>query len=372
MKNNFLMLLNRFFSERSFALRTKVLVYSLALIITLAISLLIRQGPFNDSETRLILYLFHVLIFASTFVCGLAPGIIIATISTITAISSLGKNWFQLSQMTFHEAEVFPFIALYYLVAITVDWFREHIEKLERQLAEIEELHERTRQMEKLALAGQIALGIAHEIRNPITVVHGYLQVLAQKQPELEESYGLMLDELMRANQIISDFLSFSRPRQLQKVPLQLNQVLESSVSLIAGKAVRSNIAIKTDLAYDLPILLLDHSQMMQVFLNLFNNAIQAMPAGGTLAVSTEFAPEQNVVRIKIKDDGSGITPEVLQQIFDPFFTTKDQGTGLGLSITQTIVAAHGGQIEAESKVNEGTQFTITLPLPAAEAELQV
>ncbi|HZK24176.1 MAG TPA: ATP-binding protein [Oscillospiraceae bacterium] len=364
MDNNASGLINRFFSERSFPMRTKVGVYALALTATLALAYLTLSGSFSDSETRLILYLFHISIFTTTFFCGLIPGIVTATISTIVAINSLGENWLMLNKITFKEAEIFPFIALYFLVAITVDLFSEHIEKLEKQLVEIEQLHETTRQMEKLALAGQIAAGIAHEIRNPITVVHGYLQLLTSKQPVVDENYQLMLDELKRANQIITDFLRFSRPGELRKVPVQLNHILETTVSLMVGQEIQNDVKIKTKLADYLPIILLDRSQMLQVFLNLFTNAIQAMPAGGIITVSSEFDQEANVIRVIIKDTGTGIKPEAMPQIFDPFFSTKDQGTGLGLAITQTIVAAHDGQIEAQSKLKEGTQFTLTFPVP--------
>ncbi|MCR3922057.1 MAG: ATP-binding protein [Firmicutes bacterium] len=358
-------LLNRFFSERAFPLVVKLLVFTATLVGTLLLALAILQGYFSKEEARLILYVLHLTIFATTFFCGFHPGIIIAGISSLLAIRVLGSGWLSTRAITFEQGEIFPFVALYFLVAITVDWFREHIETLKKQLLENERLHEQTRHMEQLALAGEIAAGIAHEIRNPITVVHGYIQLLGTRHKELNESepFALVLDELKRANRIISEFLRFSRPTQLQKEEVQLNQILDGTTSLMLSEALRKNVKISTSFAEDVPTILLDRSQMVQVFMNLYSNALQAMPNGGTLTVSTRYDHEQEQITVTIEDNGIGMPKETLQRIFTPFFTTREQGTGLGLAITQTIILSHDGRIEAESIPGQGTIFTVTFPV---------
>jgi signal transduction histidine kinase len=264
------------------------------------------------------------------------------------------------------KLEIFPFIAVYFLIAITVDWFRENIEALRRQLVENEELHAQTRRMEKLALAGEIAAGITHEIRNPLTVIQGYVQLLEQNcdgESGERDVYQLVLDEIKRTNQIITEFLRFSQPDTPKKKSAQLNDVIDAAVSLIYGEAVRKNIEVYFYPAYGLPQFCLDRDQFIQVFLNLFTNAIQAMPDGGTLSVSAIWKEKEKTAVVCVNDSGQGITPEALGKVFTPFFTTKDAGTGLGLSISQNIILAHQGVIEVESIVGQGTRFTICIPV---------
>jgi signal transduction histidine kinase len=318
----------------------------------------------SQDEGRLILYFFYVLIFCTTFFSGFAPGIVFALLSSIYAVNILMPGALSLDNFTVTDLEIFPFIAVYFLIAITVDWFRENIEALRKKLVENEELHAHTRRMEKLALAGEIAAGITHEIRNPLTVIQGYVQLLEQNCESSEQDvYQLVLDEIKRTNQIISDFLRFSRPDTPKKSLVQLNDVIDSAVSLVYGEAVRKNIEIYFYPAHGLPQLCLDRDQFIQVFLNLFTNALQAMPNGGTLSVSAIWKEKRKTAVVRVNDSGQGISPEALGKVFTPFFTTKDAGTGLGLSISQNIILAHHGIIEVESIVGQGTQFTICIPV---------
>lgn len=357
---------NRFFNERSFPLSLKIMIFIFSCVTYLVLLWLNRTGVTSHAEGRLFLYFFYVLIFCTTFFSGFAPGIVFAVLSSIYAVRILLPGTITFENTSATEMEIFPFIAVYFLIAITVDWFRENIEVLRKQLVENEELHAQTRRMEKLALAGEIAAGITHEIRNPLTVIQGYVQLLEQNctgESGERDVYQLVLDEIKRTNQIISEFLRFSRPDTPKKVPAQLNDVIEAAVSLIYGEAVRKNIQVYFYPAYGLPQLCLDRDQFIQVFLNLFNNALQAMPDGGTLSVSTIWKEKEKTAVAQINDSGQGIGPEALGKVFTPFFTTKDAGTGLGLSISQNIILAHQGVIEVESIVGQGTRFTICIPV---------
>jgi signal transduction histidine kinase len=270
-------------------------------------------------------------------------------------------------RFTVLDFEVFSFFTIYFLIAITVDWFRDNIEKLQRKITENEQLHEQARHMEKLALAGEIAAGIAHEIRNPLTVVQGYIQLMGQKSreqnSEFGEIYALVLEEIRRSNQIISDFLRFSRPARPQRTLVQLNDLIEAASSLLFGEASQRNVHIYTYPDPELPDTCLDKDQLMQVLLNLFSNALQSMPGGGSLSVFTSFDRAANTLSVQISDSGIGIPADMLEKIFTPFFTTRENGTGLGLPITQSIVQAHRGQIKVESIPGQGTRFILIFPV---------
>lgn len=356
---------NRFFSERSFPLTLKIIIFISSCITYLVLLWIYRTGFASEGEGRLILYFFYVLIFCNTFFCGFAPGIIFALLSSMFAVKILMPETITFYSITDMELEIFPFIAVYFLIAITVDWFRENIEALRKQLVENEELHAQTRRMEKLALAGQIAAGITHEIRNPLTVIQGYVQLLEQNCEDGErDMYQLVLDEIKRTNQIINEFLRFSRPDTPKKVMTQLNDVIDTAVSLVYGEAVRKNIEVYFYPAYGLPQLCLDRDQFIQVLLNLFTNALQAMPDGGTLSVSVVWKEKEKNAIVNVNDSGQGMTSETLDKVFTPFFTTKEAGTGLGLAISQNIILAHQGVIEVESIVGQGTRVTICIPIP--------
>lgn len=365
-------LVNHFFTERSFPLPFKIIVFIASCITYLTLLSFYRTGFISHDEGRLILYFFYVLIFCATFFSGFAPGIVLAILSSTYAVKILIPTNNMFDAISAKNLEVFPFIAVYFLIAITVDWFRENIEALRKQLVENEELHAQTRRMEKLALAGEIAAGITHEIRNPLTVIQGYVQLLEQNcdgEGGDRDVYQLVLDEIKRTNQIISDFLRFSRPDTPKKAPAQLNDVIDTAVSLIYGEAVRKGIQVFFYPAYGLPQFCLDRDQLIQVFLNLFTNAIQAMPDGGTLSVSTIWKEKEKTAVVHVNDSGQGIGAEALGKVFTPFFTTKDAGTGLGLAISQNIIFFHQGAIEVESIVGQGTRFTICIPVEDTSQE---
>lgn len=361
-------LIQRFFSDRSFPTSVKVPVYLLTMLFLTAAFFVYRAQWLRYEEWRLILYAFHLLIFATTYFCGFLPGLSYALLSSTLAALVLSQGVRGLETFTVGDLEIFPFLTFYFLVALAVDWFRQNIEQLQEQMEENRRLQEQARHMEKLALAGEIAAGIAHEIRNPLTVIQGYLQFIAgkcQKQCNSEESFEMLQQELKRANQIISDFLRFSRPDKPRKVLSQLNEIIETAASLLYGESLRTGVQILLYPAPDLPQVSLDRDQLIQVFLNLFSNAIQAMPDGGTVSVYTAYDKNTELITVRTTDSGIGMSKDTVERVFSPFYTTKDDGTGLGLAITQSIILAHGGRIGVDSSPGEGTSFTIVLPVSA-------
>ncbi len=228
------------------------------------------------------------------------------------------------------------------------------------------EQRERYRRMlraDRLATIGELAAGAAHEIRNPLTSIKSSLQYLESRCREENEKklFGVALRETDRIDEILAALLSFSRPTELRKEPCDLVALLEESAALVAIQARAKGVDLRTSLPPAPVVVEADGSQLKQVFLNVFLNAVQAMEAGGALAVEALRAGSGRSL-VRIKDTGPGIPEEALEKVFDPFFTTKKGGTGLGLSICYTIVKAHGGEIEVRSRVGEGTTVLVTLP----------
>lgn len=227
-----------------------------------------------------------------------------------------------------------------------------------------EKMHERNlRRTEHLAALGELSAAVAHEIRNPLTSIQGFLQLMCNKQisEQHKEYIQIMLAELKRTNDIISEFLAFARPQKLNMQKQDLNLLIKETVKIMECEFDLQKIHIVTSCS-KIPALAFDRDQLKQVLLNLFRNSLQAMSPGGRLQVSTAYDSAYQQVSINIQDDGEGIPPENIEKIFIPFFTTKESGTGLGLSICSRIIQNHGGKLEVTSQVGQGTTFTITLP----------
>jgi signal transduction histidine kinase len=220
-------------------------------------------------------------------------------------------------------------------------------------------------QSEKLAAVGQLTAGIVHDVKNPLAVIKGLAEEL-REEPELaqpvREQLTVIRDNAARANTIVTDLLKFARQSSPEMKQLDMRESVEAAVRLTEYLARKGNVKVIVDLPSRAAVGVYDPQQIEQVLINLIQNAIQAMPGGGTLRVNLSLAA--GVMAIAIADTGIGIPPENLTRIFDPFFTTKPEGegTGLGLSVSYGIVTRHGGKIGVESKVGQGTTFTILLP----------
>ena len=229
------------------------------------------------------------------------------------------------------------------------------------------EQRERFRRMlraDRLATIGELAAGAAHEIRNPLTSIKSSLQYLESRCREETEKQllGVALRETDRIDEILTALLSFSRPSEIHKEPCDLVALLEESVALVSIQARAKGVEVRTSFPAAPVNVDADRSQLKQVFLNVFLNAVQAMDGGGTLDIE-DIVLENGKTIVRVSDTGPGISDEDLDKVFDPFFTTKKGGTGLGLSICYTIVKAHGGEIELRSRLGEGTTVFVTLPV---------
>jgi signal transduction histidine kinase len=252
-------------------------------------------------------------------------------------------------------------------------------EALRQGMRKLEETQAQLIQSAKLAAVGELAAGVAHEINNPLTSIIGFTRLMLEDLPADHQMRGDLetIDrEAARTRHIVRTLLDFARTSEPVLRPADLNALVEESVMLVCTRSVLAKVALEKETS-PLPPVMLDANQIKQVLVNLLNNAVQAMPDGGRLTVSTWLADEQSdgahrqMAAVAIRDTGMGIEPGNLGRIFDPFFTTKEvgQGTGLGLSVSYSIVEKHNGRIEVNSAPGEGSAFVVLLPIHNAGRE---
>jgi len=248
-----------------------------------------------------------------------------------------------------------------------------------KDLTQVEQLEERERLRDRLASLGEMAAGIAHELKNPlagIEVMAGLLR--RQVSGEAQSLLADIISEAKLANAIVVEMLEFVRPVRLQVERTAIGDVLQQAITLAEGKVPRGGIAMTVDIEDGLPMIEGDHHQLVQVFTNLLTNAFEALGGQGRVAITAVTSaiegdpamggvqPPLPTVVVEVADDGPGVPADATDKIFDPFFTTKPQGSGLGLPIVRKIVNAHDGTIDVSSGPNAGTRFRVTLPVTNA------
>lgn len=253
--------------------------------------------------------------------------------------------------------------------------FNSLLNKLDRARRRVERYHyEQMKRADRLASIGEMAAGIAHEIKNPLAGIAGVIQVLKGDLPP-GDARRAVLDEVLsqveRMDKAVRNLLSFARPPEPKLTMVDVNDLIAKLLDFLAPQFAKHGITAERKLAAGLPWLVLDPDLVQQALLNIALNAIKAMPERGKFTVETRTEQSEGSdakrIRITLTDTGQGIAPENLARIFSPFFTTRQQGTGLGLSITQRIVEQHNGEISVESAHGKGTVFTILLPVTKIE-----
>ncbi|MBE3597111.1 MAG: PAS domain-containing sensor histidine kinase [Hydrogenibacillus sp.] len=235
-------------------------------------------------------------------------------------------------------------------------------------------IDEKVLRADRLATIGQMAAGTAHEIRNPLTSLRGFLQLLQMSLAErqMDKEYGyvqLMLKEITRINALVDQFLLLGKPRDIRFQKIRLPQVVGEIVPVLESEAMLHDIVIHNDVREPLPLVIGDSELVKQVIINIVKNAIEAIEQDGTITLSASVDPGSQVLILDIHDTGPGIPPYMIDRIFDPFFTTKSDGTGLGLSVCQRIVQDLGGQIRVLCK-GYGTNVQILLPYVRDEGDV--
>lgn len=375
-----------------------VLVFGVALLLTHLLWPLIEPSAST---------LFFAAIMIAAFYGGLGPGLLVSVLSALAIdyFFVVPFRGFELSVANTVRAGVFM------LVAIMTSWLnasrkrlmedirdrnRER-EKLVMQIsgfndelrkeiaAATEELsttndsllqtQQRLARAEKMAVVGQMAASLAHEIGTPLNAIYGHLELLATNHPNNSDT--------QRRIQIISKQLDFivatvkrllerTHDRQMVIAPTDLNVLLREVLSLVAPTLDKRSIVHELRLGDDLPLLDLDRDGLQQVFLNLINNSVDAMTSGGKLRITTAMDHLGGCAEVLISDTGIGIDPETLDHLFEPMWTTKESGSGFGLAIAHQIITEHGGQIEVTAGTEQGTTFSLTLPLRRVDSSSTV
>jgi len=242
-----------------------------------------------------------------------------------------------------------------------------------RDMTNVFKIQEEILRMDRLVSLGKLSSGIAHELRNPLAGIKTTAQALSEemsKDDARREYLNRITKEIDRLNDLLKTFFSFAKPQKLNLIDCSVKDVINEIIPFLLKEITDQGVRFVETYHPQLPKIKVDKNQMYQVFLNLFLNAIQAMPNGGDLKIEVnptvsypQDGSSQNFIRIVISDTGKGIPPNIIHRIFDPFFTTKPKGIGLGLSITYQIIKKHGGTIKVESKLEKGTSFIISLPV---------
>jgi signal transduction histidine kinase len=255
-----------------------------------------------------------------------------------------------------------------------------------RHLQKMEEMEKAIRLKEELSAMGQLAAGVAHEIKNPLNAISLVVQRLEKEfvweNPEEQKEYDrftrIVRNEIARVNRIIGDFLMMAKPLDTKLENQAIVDILEYVLEIMEEEFQQKHIRVVKEWDKEIPLIHCDRFQLIQAFINIFNNALEAMPEGGTLrltmrcvrisALEEKDSPIRNqhsALEIRVVDSGKGIPPEDLTRIFAPYYTTKERGVGLGLAITRRMIQAHEGSLEVQSQKNQGTTVIIRLPLPA-------
>jgi signal transduction histidine kinase len=322
-------------------------------------------------------HLYHVPVIFGAYWFGATGGIATATLAAALYLPHIGGFQADGRQFAFSQ---YTGVLFLYVIGTTVGLlasaqrrltarYREAAESLRRSNVELTRSYEEVKRADRLAALGQIAAGLAHEVRNPLGAIKGSLEILRGRaregSPEAEFS-ALAEAELTRLETLLTDFLSYARPHEPRLTASPLDDLVDHVVALLRPTAERASVQLEVEHRPGGPLVRIDREQVGQVVFNMVLNAIQAS-APGTAVRIRELDMEGELV-LEIRDQGPGISGEHAGRIFEPFFTTKKRGTGLGLPIAQRIVAAHGGRIELNSLEGGGTVFRVMLPRATAVA----
>ncbi len=263
-----------------------------------------------------------------------------------------------------------------------VTWAKTLEDRVEQKTRELKRAHDHVLHVEKMASIGKMAAVVAHEVNNPLSGILTYAKLLRkwvasgqtehEKREEAIQCLELIAAESRRCGDLVKNLLTLSRTAPMNIESTDLHAVIDRSLLLVRHQLELVGVHLELNYAENLPRVPCDPAQIEQVFLVLIMNAIDAMPRGGNLWIETALSSDENEIKIRVRDDGAGIAPDVLPQIFEPFLTTKESGhgVGLGLAISRGIVERHQGRIEVESALGRGTTFTVTLPAQGDDALL--
>ncbi len=323
-------------------------------------------------------HLYIVPIILGAYWYGIKGGVTVSIASTVLFSPHLLLHWKDPFLDVYNFVELFLFLLIGGVTGVLSQMERNQRLRYENALVRLDESHrklkeqtdilfqteEQLRRADRLSALGELSAGMAHEIRNPLGSIKGAVEILKDAYRPDEAKYEfiqILQKETDRLNHIVQEFLGFARPKQPELQYTDLNEAIESVLTLTAQEAKKARVKVEKKLDPSIGRRNLDAGLLKQAFLNLILNAIQAMPSGGVLTVESDLS--EDAVVVKIADTGIGISDENRKKLFSPFFTTKKDGTGLGLAITYRIVQNHRGTIDVKSKPGKGAAFSVKIPI---------
>jgi len=352
-----------------------LLLVSSIILITLIHYQTTAGGNFLLHEISQRLYYIPIIYAAYTF--GVRGSVTISLLSGAVYLFHISEHEHDPRAAILNQyAEVMMFLVVGVVTGLLAQAEKSQRRRFEKASAELAAAYKELRgtvdlliRTDRLKSLGELAAGMAHEVRNPLSAIRGAAEIIEKEIPPnspRRKFVGVIQEEVDRLNRLVGEFLSFAKPRQPERTPTDLRELIESVVDFTSKEAENNGVRLVTRLDEGLEPVSIDREQIRQVLLNLIINAIHAMPEGGTAEVGTSLGSES--VELWVRDYGVGIEPGARDKIFDPFFTTKQQGSGLGLSIAYQIVKQHGGVIELGDVDGPGSLFVIRLPIAPALA----
>ena len=316
--------------------------------------------------------LYYIPIVYSAYRFGLTGSLLFSLLSGIIYLLHIAQHQTSSATTILNQyAEVIMFLAVGVATGFFADAERQQRERFEKASEELAKAYQELRntvdllvRSARLKSLGELAATIAHEIRNPLNSIKGSIEIVSEEiapNSPRREFILIMEKEVERLNNLVEDFLKFAKPRSPEKVATNVNEIIDSVVKFLSPQAKKRNVKLDLQLASELPSIPLDPEQIRQVLLNLILNAIQSMPEGGNVELSSSIA--KDYLEISIRDYGSGISSDNQQKIFEPFFTTKTDGSGLGLFVAYQLVKQHNGEIEVANTSEKGSLFLVKLAL---------
>jgi signal transduction histidine kinase len=316
--------------------------------------------------------LYYIPIVYSAYRFGLTGSLLFSLLSGIIYLLHIAQHQTSSATTILNQyAEVIMFLAVGVATGFFADAERQQRERFEKASEELAKAYQELRntvdllvRSARLKSLGELAATIAHEIRNPLNSIKGSIEIVSEEiapNSPRREFILIMEKEVERLNNLVEDFLKFAKPRPPEKVATNVNEIIDSVVKFLSPQAKKRNVKLDIQLASELPSIPLDPEQIRQVLLNLILNAIQSMPEGGNVELSSSIA--KDYLEISIRDYGTGISSDNQQKIFEPFFTTKTDGSGLGLFVAYQLVKQHNGEIEVANTSEKGSLFLVKLAL---------
>lgn len=316
--------------------------------------------------------LYYVPIVYAAYAFGLRGSLGISLLSGAVYLMHISEHGHDPQAAILNQyAEVFMFQVVGIITGLLAGAERRQRRRFEKASGDLAAAYQELRdtvnlliRADRLKSVGEVAAAIVHEIRNPLSAIKGAAQIIEKEIPQdspRRRFVAVIEEEVDRLNKLVTEFLTFARPRQPEKRPSDLNQLIESIITFTSKEATKRGVRLVPQLDEHLPAVEVDAEQIRQVLLNLILNAIHAMSQGGVVEVCSKRVGES--VELSVRDYGTGIDPGIRDKIFDPFFTTKPEGTGLGLSVAYGLIKQHDGQIELGDVEGPGSLFIVRLPI---------